>query len=301
MLDQLDRAILSVLADIAASAPAPDDVAFDAPRRGRTRARWLLPAVAAVIVVLVVGLVAVVGREPTAPASHPTSTASVPPTAVPTTALVVEGAGSRYPTVRARVTRSPTSATIVTVDHGSSDGIQVGMAVADAAGLVGMVTRVEADTSEVLLVTDDAYSIECEVAGVAVTCQGDGDSVNLVPGSLAVLPADGTGVVTTAGDATSLAPPGIVVGRLADRSNVGEDLELAADLVHLNFVVVIRYIPASDVPDSDATVAVTEPESLRANFPPGVSEPATIAVLDPAPGDDTPVRASARSVMTHPR
>ena len=288
--DQLDNAIRSVLVDITATAPAPDDFTLDLPRRGRARARWLLPAVAAAIAALVVGLVAVVSREPTTPASLSTSTAAPPPTAVATTALAVDGATARYPTVTARVTRSPATATIVTIDHGSSDGIQAGMAVADAAGLVGIVTRVEADTSDVRLITDTAYSVQCEVDGVSATCQGDGESVNLVPGSLAGFPVGGTGVVRTEGGTTSLAPPGIVVGGVRDTSNARADIELAADLAHLNFVVVIRYVPPSAVPHSDTTAAITEPGSVQTNLPPGVSEPATIAVLDPGPGGDAPVR-----------
>ena len=65
MLDQLDDAIRSALSDIAATAPSIDDVHFEPPVSGNARATWLLPAVAAAIVVLVVGLVAVGTRDRT--------------------------------------------------------------------------------------------------------------------------------------------------------------------------------------------------------------------------------------------
>jgi len=243
MLDQLDEAIRSVLADIAATAPLPDDVSLEAPLRGHPRARWLLPAVAAAIVALLVGLVVVNNRETSTHVSRPTSTALPSSTTGVTTELDVGGVPTRYPTVAARVISR--AGGVVTIDHGSSDGIQVGMAVAGAAGLVGTISGVEEGTSEVRLVTDATYAVECEIDGAAVTCQGDGASVDLVPMPKAPLSAGATGAVTTGGGATSLAPPGIVVGRWSETSG---HMELAADLAHLNEVAVIRYVPPNAVP-----------------------------------------------------
>jgi len=245
MLDQLDEAIRSVLADIAATAPLPDDVSLEAPLRGHPRARWLLPAVAAAIVALVVGLVVVNNRETSTHVSRPASTALPSSTTVATTQLDVGGVPTRYPTVVARVISPAGGATVFRIDHGSSDGIQVGMAVANADGLVGKVASVEEGTSEVRLVTDAAYAVECEIDGAAVTCRGDGASVDLVPVPHAPLSGGATGGVTTSGGATSLAPPGIVVGRWSETSG---HIELAADLAHLNVVSVIRYVPPNAVP-----------------------------------------------------
>ncbi len=52
---------------------------------------------------------------------------------------------------------------IVEIDRGSRQGIAVGMAVVNEAGLVGKVTRVFADASLVMLVTDPRYAVEVKV------------------------------------------------------------------------------------------------------------------------------------------
>jgi rod shape-determining protein MreC len=67
----------------------------------------------------------------------------------------------------------------VTVDAGSRQGVQRGMAVVDADGLVGRVTQVTADYAIVLLITDPA-------SGVAATL-GRGKGPGIVKGSGAQL------------------------------------------------------------------------------------------------------------------
>jgi rod shape-determining protein MreC len=52
---------------------------------------------------------------------------------------------------------------IVEIDRGSRQGIAVGMAVVNEAGLVGKVTRVFSDASLVMLVTDPRYAVEVKV------------------------------------------------------------------------------------------------------------------------------------------
>jgi hypothetical protein len=248
MLDQLDEAIRSVLADIAATSPSPEDVNLGGPLSGRARARWLLPAVAAVVVALVVGLVVVNSRERTQPISHSTSTALPSSTTVAATELELDGVLTRYPTVTARVISPAEGATVVTIDHGSSDGVQVGMAVASVASLIGMITAVSKDTSKVRLIIDPAYSIECTINGAAAACQGDGNTVRVVPPPGGASSVEAGGIVTTAGGSASPAPPDLVVGRLPDAANGDGTIELAADLAHLNFVSVIRYVPPNAVP-----------------------------------------------------
>lgn len=51
----------------------------------------------------------------------------------------------------------------VQINKGSNDGIRVGMPVVDSSGLIGRITRVSADSSIVLLLTDPQFSVRAEV------------------------------------------------------------------------------------------------------------------------------------------
>ena len=260
--------------------------------------------------------------------------------------LALSGVTTRYPTVTARVVGGAPGnfEQTVEIDRGSTDGIQVGMAVIDFGGLVGKITKVYDDRSVVLLVTDAAYAIECKVAGyqapqpgapidptlggtststadttpsgidvsdltsttttvpetttttvpfdpdaetsttgttivppettttVAATtttvpplivretgaCQGRGIEklpvMQYVTENQAVGPIDIGDVITTTGGSTSLAPPDQVVGEVINKvTRTGSagpllEIKLGADLDHLNFVKVIRYVPSNEVP-----------------------------------------------------
>jgi len=261
--------------------------------------------------------------------------------------LALSGVTTRYPTVTARVVGGAPGnfEQTVEIDRGGSDGIQVGMAVIDFAGMVGKITKVYDDRSVVRLVTDSAYAIECKVAGVnpppgatsapssdgtststadttpsgidvsdltsttttlpptttttilpdpdssdvtsttgttlvppetsttvaATTttvaplivretgaCQGRGigklPAMQYVTENQAVGTIDIGDVITTTGGSTSLAPPDITVGEVINKvtrsgsSGPLLEIELAADLDHLNFVKVIRYKPQNEVP-----------------------------------------------------
>ena len=52
---------------------------------------------------------------------------------------------------------------VVEIDRGRRDGVQVGMAVANEAGLIGKVTAVFENSSLVMLVTDARYAVEVKV------------------------------------------------------------------------------------------------------------------------------------------
>jgi rod shape-determining protein MreC len=54
---------------------------------------------------------------------------------------------------------------IVEINKGSNDGIAIGMPVVNQAGLIGKITKVNATTSKVMLVTDPRYSIAVEILG----------------------------------------------------------------------------------------------------------------------------------------
>ncbi len=94
--------------------------------------------------------------------------------------LSLNGITASYPTVTARVVGGAPGnfEQTIEIDRGSQDGIFVGNAVVNGAGLVGKVTKVYLDRSVVLLVTDANYTIECKVSGVAPqpTAPGSGGS-----------------------------------------------------------------------------------------------------------------------------
>jgi rod shape-determining protein MreC len=54
---------------------------------------------------------------------------------------------------------------IVEINKGSNDGIAIGMPVVNQAGLIGKITKVNAATSKVMLVSDPRYSIAVEILG----------------------------------------------------------------------------------------------------------------------------------------
>lgn len=53
----------------------------------------------------------------------------------------------------------------VTIDRGSKDGIQVGMAVLQGRGVVGQVTKVGLNSAQVLLITDHASGVDVLIQG----------------------------------------------------------------------------------------------------------------------------------------
>jgi rod shape-determining protein MreC len=271
--------------------------------------------------------------------------------------VTLNGLTARYPTVTARVVGGAPGnfEQTIEIDRGSEDAIKVGMAVINAAGLVGKITKVYDNRSVVLLVTDSAYAIECKVSGLnTVGPDGNGVGGTPIPGieassttadttpsgipvdylnttttlpptttteptttlfppdsaELAALEATSTSattsvestttvaptttvvpllvtretggclgrgvgklpamqyitenpafgpidvgdIVTTTGGSTSLAPPDLPIGEVVNKvTRAGSagpllEIKLAADLAHLNFVQVVRYVPPSEVP-----------------------------------------------------
>ena len=80
--------------------------------------------------------------------------------------LTLNGLTAKYPTVSARVVgESPGNfSQTIEIDRGRNDGILVGMAVVNYAGLVGKITAVYDNRSVVLLATDQEYAIEAKVS-----------------------------------------------------------------------------------------------------------------------------------------
>jgi len=68
---------------------------------------------------------------------------------------------------------------VVEIDRGRRDGIQVGMAVANEAGLIGKVTSVFENSSLIMLVTDARYAVEVKVVS-ADPVVGEDEAVTAV-------------------------------------------------------------------------------------------------------------------------
>ncbi|MFP4513099.1 MAG: rod shape-determining protein MreC [Acidimicrobiales bacterium] len=173
------------------------------------------------------------------------------------------------PDVLGRVVSGPVSnfEEAVTIDKGSSDGIEVGMPAVTGAGLVGRVDRVTTDQAVIQLLTDPRMSvgvrlIPSEAPGL-VEGQGRGADPELVVSGSLVL-ADGANLQTSGLD-RSLYPPDIPVGRVGPLTGEAPDddealegelpeldavvsqrqpVELAADLDALTFITVLLWSPS---------------------------------------------------------
>lgn len=169
----------------------------------------------------------------------------------------------------------------IDIDAGSNDQVSQNMAVITSGGLVGLVSRVGAERSEVRLVSDPEFVIGVTFADGVVVARGTGDGETLrVVENLSQVPdvAVGDPVVTQ----SSLVPQGIAVGRVSavERDDDGVlqevEIELSAEVGHLQFVNVVLADPAiideertdvlgnefdtevpanSDAPDSDEVPA----------------------------------------------
>jgi rod shape-determining protein MreC len=166
-----------------------------------------------------------------------------------------QGGLNQYDPVKARVTAR--SSTLfysrMTIDKGSSAGVQVGQPVVNGAGLVGRVTEVTTGYSIVTLITDETFAAGARVlnSGQQTTVQA---SINK-PGDLELeflqnpdKVHQGDRVITagsTSERLTSYFPPGIPIGRVS-RIEVGDGaldrrihVRPAVDLGTLQFVEVL--------------------------------------------------------------
>ncbi|MGO8871557.1 MAG: rod shape-determining protein MreC [Acidimicrobiales bacterium] len=160
-------------------------------------------------------------------------------------------------TIPAEVTNYGTSDFAATVDIsvGRDEGVQLGMPVVGAGGLVGQVVQANHSTSTIRLVTDGQSAV--------------GVRYGPAPGSLAVLTGEGSGkplsadlvpsntplsngeVFTTSGLQGAIYPPGIPVAQVvssgtgASASQESVRLEPLVDLTHLRYVSVLAWGPAS--------------------------------------------------------
>jgi rod shape-determining protein MreC len=158
------------------------------------------------------------------------------------------------PTVAARVVGAPVSnfEQTIELDKGTSDGIDVDMAVVSGDGLVGRVVQVSRSRSMVRLVTDPASSVGVRFArsnevGIA---EGEGAQRKMSVGFVEVnVELRRRELAVTSGLNDSVFPPGIPVGRVASAHAAAGELQQdvtmdpVADLEHLRFVRVLQRKP----------------------------------------------------------
>lgn len=172
-------------------------------------------------------------------------------------------------TVTAEVVRGPIGNFddhVVTIDKGSRDGLDEGMAVVTGAGMVGRIAEVTSSSAVVQLLSDDDLFVGVRLVstdqvglghaiageeGMFVVDQGtnypDSDDPSL-------LPEIGSAVVT-AGESSYPAdiPIGWVteVGPDVDEVTLRVEVELANDVADLHFVSVVLATPPADFPLDD--------------------------------------------------
>jgi rod shape-determining protein MreC len=115
---------------------------------------------------------------------------------------------------------------------GSNDGVQEGMPVRSANGLIGRVLDVGAVASRILLVSDRSSTIPARllVSGQAVLCQGRGDgTVEVRPLEVGRNPFHAGDVIVTSG-VGGLYPPLVPLARVIRLSNDGAIAVPLADL-----------------------------------------------------------------------
>jgi rod shape-determining protein MreC len=150
--------------------------------------------------------------------------------------------------------RSPTVwYSTVTIDRGSSSGVEVNDPIINADGLVGRVTEVTQGTAHVTLITDHRSAVSARVlpdgpSGVVEPEVGDPDDLLLDFISNDETDLEGKLLVTAGwsnGQVSSAYPPGLEIGRVTEAS-VGEQesfqrvhVDPFADLRELDFVQVL--------------------------------------------------------------
>ncbi len=144
-------------------------------------------------------------------------------------------------------------AATITIDMGRSDGVQLGMPVVGAGGLVGQIVQASHHSATVRLLSDGASTVGARYSGNAlavVNGQGWGKPLDadLIPANTPLAPGQ---VFVTSGLQGASFPPGIPVATvLSTRTGVTAaeetvSLQPAADLAHLRYVSVLLWGPSS--------------------------------------------------------
>ena len=138
---------------------------------------------------------------------------------------------------------------LVTIDKGSADGIEVGMAVISPNYLVGVVTTVDEHSSRVTLAIDGSFVTGAELldskgTGIAYGEWQSGGRMGMKHVSRDITPKDGEIVITS--DETAQVPPAIIIGQVTgeptiDNQSDSQTIQIlpAADFDNLTIVAVI--------------------------------------------------------------
>jgi rod shape-determining protein MreC len=154
---------------------------------------------------------------------------------------------------------------------GARDGILDGWATMDWLGLVGRVSGVGERTSRVLLVTDSnsRLPVTIQPSGQQALLMGDNSPTPLldfVEAREDVSPGDR---IVTSGDG-GLFPPGLLVGQVVETTDGLLRARLAADLVRLQFLRVMRSHPGTSLDDPGSLIGPPWPPPEGFVLPPGV-------------------------------
>ena len=152
----------------------------------------------------------------------------------------------------------------VLLNIGKRDGIVDGWAAIDGIGLVGRIAGVGERTSRVILLGDTSsrVAVTIESNGQTALVVGDNTSqppIEFLENPETVRPGDR---VMTSGDG-GVFPSGILVGQVIQTQSGRLRVRLAADMLQLEFLRVIRHMPRETISTPGGLVGVqntTEPE-----------------------------------------
>ena len=274
-----DDLIRDAVHELVAAAPDPKPLPTHSPTASPGSRRRLAVAASVVAIAVGGGAIALLSRDGgdrvrTAPAtSDPTLTDDVDSVAASVVGVDPDPASAR-----------------VEIDRGSNDGIRIGMAVVDTAGLVGVVIEVLPATSIVMLVSDPIFTTTAHAVTADGTQVGSNGLVvgagadRLVqagdagwPGATAV-EALTIASVTTTGDRTGVA--GLPLARAVNRLPDGRiEFEPIADLDAVRTGGTVRVLLALPRVPAPTTEPTSEPTGEST---PGVPEESSVDVDVPS-------------------
>ncbi len=149
------------------------------------------------------------------------------------------------------------------INIGRNDGIVDGWAAMDGLGLVGRISGVGKNSARVLFLTDRSSRIPVEVTPSGQKAILTGDNTPLPPLEFIDIVDQiraGDRVITT-GDG-GVFPPGLLTGTVFLSSDGRLRVRLAADYRRLEFLRVIRHLPASPISEPGRLVGQNLPDEI---------------------------------------
>ena len=144
----------------------------------------------------------------------------------------------------------------VLLNIGARDGITDGWATMDGIGLVGRVSGVGKSTARVILLTDSSSRLPVTIqpSGQTALLAGDNSAsppLEFLENADQVRPGDR---VVTSGDG-GVFPAGVLVGQVAQGRDRRLRVRLSADYERLEFLRVLRSLPAERITDPGSLIA----------------------------------------------